>query len=233
MTDAEFIFGPMQQFQGWCLPAAAHVTAHLFRLLPGGSCAFEIGVYMGKYLSLLYHLTGRAVGVDTFQYSDQQAVLEQFQKTFEGAPGLTLVRSDSQVLTPADVEAMLGCRPMFISVDGDHTAKPVSKDMHLAESSLGDRGIVALDDFYNRQAIGVTDGFFRYVHEGGTLVPFAFVQNKLFLARPEDHDTYLDAALEFGERSTLPEAAAFRELKQTSGRHHVVQELCGREVVLI
>src|SRR5215210_1968752 len=96
----------------------------------------EIGVFAGKFLMLLHYL-GRqhgtiTVGVDIFTDSRPEPILRHAEALFGTAAGLSLHEIDSANLTAETALALLGHeRPRAISVDGDHTAAGVLRDLRL------------------------------------------------------------------------------------------------------
>jgi hypothetical protein len=104
----------------------------------------------------------------------------------------------------------------------------------LAQKLLHDGGIIAVDDFLNPRAIGVSEGTYRFFLESEpSLRPFAYCANKLYLAEPRYHDRYASAfwtlAKEFPE---LPMIQAFNRWLQM-GRNYVEQDLLGNKVLLV
>src|SRR5277367_6220785 len=108
--DLDFINGKLPTVEGWLLDPAAQLTCALARMqskanITGGF--FEIGVYAGKYLSLLYHLTESTgegvVGLDTFEWYPRSGVEQTFARVFGKPTRLQLVTSDSTKVSPADV----------------------------------------------------------------------------------------------------------------------------------
>ena len=191
---------------------------------------FEIGVFAGKYLSLLYHATeqtGEAVlGLDTFQWSPQAKVIENFDGAFGQHGRLRLWAADSTTIGVADVIQRLGGRPRFISIDGAHTAAAVQSDLNLSEQLLGEGGIVAIDDILNSRAIGVSEGAYRYFlsRNGQGLVPVAYCANKMFASRPGDlpaHRAAIDRWIK--DNGDLSVVNTYHEMAK-NGPHWVEQE---------
>jgi hypothetical protein len=105
----------------------------------------------------------------------------------------------------------------------------------VAEALLADRGIIALDDFLNSRAIGVSEGACRYFlqHSGGRLIPFAYCGNKLFMARQAAISFYRDATLHFlSNNPELPVSRAFSEFAR-QGDAWVEQELLGTKCLIL
>ena len=159
-TTKQFLAESVDTIPGWLTDTAALMTAHLAAAQTArgtrGS-VFEIGVYAGRYLALLYRLfpDARVTGVDLFRGISTKDVTAHFQRVFGDTERLDLVQQDSGKLDAAGVlDTLHQVRPRFISVDGDHGAKAVAHDLALAADLLGEGGIIAVDDYLNPMAIG-------------------------------------------------------------------------------
>ena len=241
-ADRTYIEEQMNSIEGWLIPEAAYLTAYLMNFqaseldVRGAVC--EIGVYQGKYLMLLHHLSRRddslVVGVDTFQ-QPSQIVLDHCERLFSSLDRLKLITADSRSLTVRDLrQALGGQKARFISVDGDHRAPGVTGDIELSEGLLEDSGIIAVDDFLNPRAIGVSEGTYRYFfeHPTTTLVPFVYSANKLFLCRRGCYEKYHASAFQFTQEVDLPHNRSFQELMKR-GSHWVDFDLLGAKVLVI
>jgi SAM-dependent methyltransferase len=239
--DKTFITGQLPSVEGWLIDDAAYLTSTLMRLQTKTGVTgsiFEIGVFAGKYLSLLYHLSAdkrdRVLGLDTFEWYPKAKVETKFATLFGKPARLTLQTGDSTKATPGDLLSILGSPARFISVDGAHTSAAVLHDLNLAERLLAPGGIVAIDDFLNPRAIGVSEGAYRYflTREGRGLIPFAFCANKLFAAAPADAARFSKQTFQFADKNpTLSMSAEFKRLL-SQGRHWVELELLGHPVLV-
>jgi hypothetical protein len=176
------------------------------------------------------------LGVDTFAWSSPEGVLSTFASVFGSTSSLQLIRADSRTLTREQVITALGGQePAFVSVDGDHGAPAVCRDLAFAKSILADGGVIAVDDFLNPRAIGVSEGTYRFfieTHEE-SLRPFAYCANKLFIAQTSYHDRYRSAIFAFVEE--MPALASTREFKRMAqlGRDYVEQPLLGSKTLIL
>lgn len=240
--DVDFVQTKFPEVEGWCIDHAAYLTLCLLscQARTGLSSSFlEIGVYKGKYLSVLFHEALRTsqlvVGIDTFQCSEQNEVLQTFTRLLGSTDGLRLVKANSRDYTPKSLLALLGGqRPSFVSVDGDHTAEAVLSDLNLVGRVLNKGGIVAIDDFLNPLAIGASEGVYRYffANRGLSLRPFVYAGNKLFVTDRKYHGTYRSAIMKFiSEMPELPMVQAFIHM-QTRGQSYVEQQLLGSPVLI-
>lgn len=242
-ADLDFIRGQFPQVEGWCVEEAAYLTCYLLNAqIAAGrdSAILEIGVFRGKYLSVLYQKalrsSQRVVGLDIFRWSSPSEVLQTFTRVFGSLEGLQLHTVDSHTLdAPALISLLGGTMASFISVDGDHTAAGVRADLKLASAVLAEGGIIAIDDFLTPRAIGVSEGTYRFFLESGarSLRPFAYAANKLFVANVEYHQLYRDSILSCAaETPDLPLIREF-ERQRKIGPEYVDQELLGSKVLIL
>jgi hypothetical protein len=240
--DKQYITDTLPTFEGWLLDDAAYFTSALVRWqreagVEGG--LFEIGVYAGKYLSLLYHLSQqtneRVLGLDTFQWYPREKVADHFKGVFGESDRLTLMVADSTKVTPGDIVGALGGKPSFISVDGAHTSQAVLNDLRISEEILTKGGIMAIDDILNPRAIGVSEGAYRYFlsREGSGLAPFAYCANKLYVAHRSEVDRFRGAAWQFITDNPGLEICVQSNKLLEKGRHWVEQPLFGYPVVIL
>ena len=198
--------------EGWMADEAADLTSRLFhwqRSVQAVTGVLELGVFKGRYLSLLASLaqgTGAPiVGVDAFtsrvgeqipgpdrEYA-RDAALATVRALAPGSAPPTLI-----VAYTADVEAgtLCGLSPggySFISVDAGHLAADVAADLALVGQLATERTVIAADDVFNPQTPGVMEGLCRYfaANPRTVLAPFAWAGNKLFLCHWETHATLL------------------------------------------
>lgn len=241
--DIAFLTGPFHAIEGWCIDEAAWLTTHLMRFQQAENLlapAFEIGVYKGKYLSVIQNCARGAgldvIGFDTYEWVSAAVVEEGLRAAFGSMDGITLIPGDSTKMTPAILSNHLGSRKAgFISVDGSHTPDAVFSDLVLCETVLEPRGIVSIDDFLNPMAIGVTEGTLRFWHKAETnLVPFCYCCNKLFAAPKEVAERYSQQVLAFCEENQhLPAAKNMIDNKTLRGLHWAKQEFLGQQVWIV
>ena len=235
--DIAFLAGPFQRIEGWCHDESAYLATHLLRAQQAAgrtAPSFEIGVYKGKFLSVLHNASRDTVAFDTYEWIPVASVKESLRGAGVSPDDIQFIAGDSTKMTPAILSEHLGGRKAgFISVDGAHTAPAVFSDMTLVETALEPWGIVAIDDFLNPMAIGVNEGATRYLHTGA-LVPIVYCSNKLFVSRHEFADLYAAEALRFFEENQqLPKCKAMLEHKTQPGTHWAQQEMFGRLVWIV
>lgn len=191
---------------GWLAPEAAYFSAGLLeyqarRGLTGNIA--EIGLYKGKYLSLMYRYARpdeKVVGVDCFVGSedleyDKAVVSGNVASACGESDKLRIATNYTSELGSEDMRVMAG-EVRYFSVDGGHTAEDVYHDLGLAIGVLKEGGVIAMDDVFNHSLPGVTEGLMRYMaeHPDAPVAPFAHCYNKLFLSTRASHAEYLAAA---------------------------------------
>lgn len=240
--DRAFLAGPFSQIEGWCYDEAAAITLHLqrFQLQHGWRAPnYEIGVFKGKYLSVLHRagtLAGqRTTGIDIFGVEPRFSVQDILRNAIGPQENLTLIEKNSSQYTASDLLADVGGPASWISVDGDHHAPGVFTDLGLAEATLQPWGVVAIDDFLNCNAMGVTEATFRYlVGEKTRLRPFCYCANKLLCALEDYVDLYHAQVPVFCEQNQdFPMNNTFVQRTKIAGARWHTQELLGRSIWLI
>lgn len=175
--------------EGWFFPIDAHLFAIVDEVQKREGITgnlFEIGVHHGK--TALF-LAGMAAAGETLGVCD---VFEQQElnrdRSGEGNREIFLRHMAAHGFGPrvfAKLSAELAvedttARCRFVHIDGGHRPEDVLNDLHVAERALLPEGVVAVDDVFNPNWPGVSEGFYRY---RGELVPIAIGGNKIVLAR--------------------------------------------------
>lgn len=240
MGNREFQSSVVDQIEGWLIRVTSLRTMDLLEYQETNGYLgpiLEIGVYHGKYFSVLARSTQRTgdrlLGIDTFQWKTEADVMSALAISPETAEAkIELLKSFSHECTPGDLIARMGGLARFISVDGSHDAPDVLLDLELSEQVVSSKGIIALDDFINPVAIGVNEGAHLFFARPRRIVPFAYVDNKLFLAHRSIAHAYREF-IELAINRDMAESASqtFRERNATS-RHLVEQRLWGHPVIM-
>jgi len=175
--------------EGWFFPIDAHLFAIVDEIQKREGITgnlFEIGVHHGKTALFLARMAaaGEALGVcDVFEQQElnrdrsgegNREIFERHLRT-HSAEARIFAKLSSE-LTGDDTTTR--CR--FVHIDGGHRPEDVLNDLHVAERALLPEGVVAVDDVFNPNWPGVSEGFYRYA---GELVPIAIGGNKVLLAR--------------------------------------------------
>ena len=156
--------------EGWLSPTTAAMLAHVLvrqvqQGVAGDVC--EIGVHHGKLFIVLANATvaGEAsVAVDVFDQQEKnidrsgrgdRAVFEGHVAAYAPGAALQVIQGSSLDLHTPE---FLAKRFRFVSIDGGHTAAAAENDLWLAQHTLVDGGIVALDDILSAHWTGVLTG---------------------------------------------------------------------------
>jgi hypothetical protein len=205
----------LNKVPGWLATEAAETTMHLMAFQEetfsstriAERCGIlELGVFKGKYLSLLAALSKATpvVGVDAFleRYGVPLAdewvgpvkseILQAIASLGTDTSRVTLVRGLTSTVSSADLTRLSPNLYRFISVDAGHDAEDLMVDMPLAESVLAPGGIIAVDDAFNSITPGVVEGVCRWMDSGGheRLAAFASGYNKFYFCKLADHKAY-------------------------------------------
>ncbi len=216
------------EISGWINPGAACLFAwvdHIQKQEGIVGNLFEIGVHHGKTSILLSYMTDSVreqLGVcdvfDTVEKNvtgsgcgDKEIFLDNF-KSYAGDPSFLriFVKPSAELLLDE-----IGTGYRFFHVDGGHSAEEVFGDLCLADSALLERGIVAVDDYFNENWPGVSEGVCRFMIERpNRLVPVAVGFNKVLFSKPSQQKWYLDQLLTHDWKTffrALDPDAGFRE----------------------
>jgi hypothetical protein len=179
--------------EGWFFPVDAYLFGFIDEVqrregLRGN--LFEIGVHHGKTAMFLARCRRDAelLGVcDVFEHQElnRDRSGEGSREIFlhnMGTHPVHVLAKESARLTPEDTTTE--CR--FVHIDGGHRAEDVVNDLLVAERALLPDGVVALDDAFNPNWPGVSEGFYRFVSsQPNRFAPLLIGGNKVLLARPD------------------------------------------------
>jgi hypothetical protein len=219
--------------EGWMFP----VDAHLFGLIDDvqkqkgvRGPLFEIGVHHGKSALLLARMRrdDEVLGVcDVFGRQD-------LNQDHSGEGSRELFLSNMNSLAPP-VGAHLRVFPLrsdeltaeqtssdcrFFHIDGGHLPEVLYSDLLVAERAIGRAGVIAVDDVFNPNWPGVSEGFFRFMTAAGTsLAPLFIGANKVLLTRAAAVAEYEDVFRASGLLSDIEAKVPFTfERKDWLGR---------------
>ncbi|HEX7153291.1 MAG TPA: class I SAM-dependent methyltransferase [Thermoanaerobaculia bacterium] len=206
--------------EGWFFPIDAYLFAFIDSIQQRERIAgdlFEIGVHHGKTAIFLGRLlrAGESLGVcDVFERQNLNAdhsgegSRELFLRNMQqhaGTDHLRVFPKLSSELTAEDTTTR--CR--FFHIDGGHRADDVVNDLTIAARALLPDGVVAVDDLFNPNWPGVSEGFYQFIHNG-VFVPLIIGGNKVFLTRPDAAPRYAryfpeahDPAFDFAPKQWL------------------------------
>lgn len=201
--------GGFRRVQGWLEPISAKIIASLCeqqREMGWSGSACEIGVHHGKLLILLHEGTSsneRTIAIDVFEdqhlntdgsgRGDKAQFLRNLRTWSDRPDFVDVVQSSSLDLNANDVLSRVG-QVRIASVDGGHTSQCAEHDLRLIEGAAHDYAVIIVDDVFNATWPDVVVGLSKYCADPITKFrPFAISPNKLYLARPEHHETYRTA----------------------------------------
>ena len=205
-SQREYIRRGRNRVAGWFFRLDAEIfgliTDHQNRNALDGSVV-EIGLHHGKsFIALCLALrTGqKAYGIDLFEQQalnvdhsgkgDCQVVQRNLQAAGVDRSAVVLDGRPSTSVRPADILGSVGAA-RFFSIDGGHQQEVVRSDLLLAEQTLAEHGIIALDDFLRPEWPDVSAGYFAWFERSSkNIVPFAIGLNKLYLCRRSYLDRY-------------------------------------------
>lgn len=179
--------------EGWFSKEHAIIWDYLLSFQKRAGVAggvMEIGIWGGKSATLLaMHATATEAAVFAdleIRNSARNAIEKEHPEGtffFEGR--------SSTISGPADIGNV---KPefRFIHIDGGHTGTEITHDLKLADSLLGERGIICVDDFFSPQYPQLTDAIFRYIGANPYSLSLIMVGlYKGFLVRPIAARDYL------------------------------------------
>lgn len=191
---------------GWLQRVDAEIIGSIleFQIQQGiaGGCV-EIGVHHGKsFIPLCMALRDDELALCVDIFDDQSKNLDtsgkgdfnSFQANlakFHIDPLKTRVfKGSSENVNPDYILQQVG--PVrFFSVDGGHWNSIVQNDLRLAEKTLAQGGVIALDDYCRAEWPDVTAGYSLWQENTGSdIIPFASGSNKLFLCRRDFASAY-------------------------------------------
>ena len=183
-----FISEAHSKIEGWFFPldqiAFFELLAAQDHIQAGGDIV-EVGVYHGKslvLLSLLKNSGENLLGFDLFD-ADHEEKTRSNLNAYGESEGVSLVRGYTSEIAQADLDAMLPRPLRFLHIDAGHEYHEVLEQLHLFSPYLADRGIIAMDDYQDREFPGIEAAVldFAELDRPRRFVPFLTGGNKLFL----------------------------------------------------
>ena len=180
--------------EGWFFPIDAYLFAAIDEIQKRDGISgnlFEIGVHHGKTAIFLARMLRDAEVLGVCDVFEQQELnrdrsgegsRELFEKNMRafGGPARVFAKSSAELTTN---DTTTNCR--FFHIDGGHRPEDVMADLETASRALNANGIVALDDLFNPNWPGVSEGFYRFIaNRPDVLAPILIGGNKVFFARP-------------------------------------------------
>jgi hypothetical protein len=199
----------MPSVQGYLPSLDAYLIAALLshqdeNNITGHLC--EIGVHHGRLflmLALARRAGERALAIDLFEDDSINANTRHAGRDralLVNAGRLRIELSEEETFKTSSLE--IGAADIlkrttgpirFFSIDGSHLYQPVENDLRLAERTLTAEGIIAVDDFFNKDWADVSFATYDFLRQTDTMVPFAITSTKLYLASPAAAEKYRTA----------------------------------------
>ena len=194
-----------KRVHGWLNPEVLHVTKYIDTIQKQNGIdghLGEIGIFHGKLfilLCLLLRDTEKIVAVDLF---DDDALnidnskekikniflrnMNQHVKTFSQ---MAVIQKDSLTLDSKYLQECTGGKIRLFSIDGGHDSNIAYHDLETVSGALADGGVIILDDYFNEDWPGVSEGTNRFIQKHGyeKIVPFLIGANKVFFTSSKEH----------------------------------------------
>lgn len=205
---AAYVRKGKNKIEGWLARSDAEIMyallGHQSNTGMSGSVV-EIGVHHGKSFILLalcnrgrdcYAIDvfgDQALNVDMSGKGDKAIFLANLTSSGIDQGNIVIDERLSFEVTAGDIVSKVG-KTRFFHIDGGHHLEAVRNDLELADQSLADFGIIAVDDVFRPEWPEVSIGTLQHAYrEPRSLVPFAIGFNKTYLCRPAYAGEYRSA----------------------------------------
>lgn len=184
----KFLTETHEQIEGWFFPLDQLVFYELMAVQDNlnidGDIA-EIGVYHGKslvLLSLLKSAAQRLLGFDLFD-EDHQPITEKNLLNFGLDTNVILRKGLTSDISADDLEALMPRALRFLHIDAGHEYHEVLEQLELFSPFVGDQGIIAMDDYQDREFPGIEAAVLDFANRDRPrrFVPFLAGGNKMFV----------------------------------------------------
>lgn len=179
-----------------------------------GSLA-EVGVYGGKSLGLLATFLKedeRLCGIDLFNIPGLlEKTKETLAKVTDDFARLQLVTANSMELQEAKLAEIMPGALRFLHVDGNHDYEFTLSDLRKFGARVSARGVIAVDDYYDRDFPGVCAATNDFIRESG-FTPFLASSLKLYLCRLDQVEFYVSQLLAMQPFQTNARVERFKDL---------------------
>lgn len=192
-TDVTRYLEETRGVEGWFFPVDAYLFGFVDEIQKQEGVKgnlFEIGVHHGKTALFLARcrVEGELLGAcDVFERQELnrdrsgEGSREIFLRNIAPHP-VRVFAKESALLTTEDTTE--SCR--FLHIDGGHRPEDVFNDLLVADRAILPAGVVAVDDVFNPNWPGVSEGFYRFASSRpATFVPILIGGNKVMLVRPD------------------------------------------------
>jgi hypothetical protein len=172
---------------------------------------FEIGVLNGKstFFASQFIKPGESVGL--IDINDISHVAQELRRRDINVNYYTGKSSAARCL---DVFTKSAGKIRFFHIDGDHSGFSTYSDLQLAADALCEKGIIALDDFFNRNYPQLVAAAYKFLAERIDYKLLLVGDNKAYIVRSEDYDYYysikmglFEYLIDYGQPTTLRKSA--------------------------
>ena len=176
------------EIDGWFFPLDQRAFFEIFSVqnqLRITGDVVEVGVHHGKslvLLSLLKNVTERLLGFDLF-HGDSQARTEANVDAYGDPTAISLIKGLTSDISRTDLDTLLPKQLRFLHIDAGHEYHEVLEQLLLFSPYLSDHGIIAMDDYQDREFPGIEAAVldFSEIDRPRRFVPFLASGNKLFM----------------------------------------------------
>lgn len=223
---SNFISGQHEKIEGWFFPLDQVAFLELFvaqnKLGVAGDIV-EVGVFAAKslvLLSLLKEDQDNLFGFDLFE-DDHEERARRNMDAFGETDALHLIKGWTSDISQNDLDALLQVPLRFLHIDAGHEYHEVLEQLQIFTPYLADRGIIAIDDYQDREFPGIEAAVldFSEVDRPRRFTPFLASGNKLFLCFAPMANTFQKLLLErsnFKDKSRLTRVRDFNILIMSS-----------------
>jgi len=193
------------QIEGWMSTACAQSICMLNKIqkkLGIKGDIFEIGVHHGKSAILLSFFIGSENALlrlnDIFENQDlnisksgtgnEDIFLKNLSRFHPGFSNYRIYKKTSNKLTNEDT----GSNVRIFHIDGGHTAKETETDLYIAATAINSDGVIIIDDYFNQDFPGVSEGVNRFLLANDELKPFMLCFNKMLICRKDAWEMYVN-----------------------------------------
>lgn len=243
----KYVASGRQRIPGWLARIDAEIIKTILDYQSDSNlkgAVAEIGVHYGKcFVELCLGLNQgeKAYAIDIFEDQhlnkdasgggSREILLNNIASFGIDAGNVILDARSSADVKPSEIRSAVG-DVRFFSVDGGHWLELVDNDLTLAEETLAEFGVIALDDFHRPEWPDVSAGYFSwYGKRAKPFVPIAIGFNKLYIAH-QDWAVRYRAALESNDflGSFASKRSVFQGQDLLVYQRYLVQELPLRNV---
>lgn len=154
---------------------------------------FEIGVFKGRSAALLSAASASDATLHLVDPYKDDGLDELLAEVAAGSAVKYWQRSSEDPEVVAELERLENT-VRFFHIDGRHNAAFVRRELQLASWTIGEKGLICVDDFFSDRYPEVTLGAFDFLRENQAAFALVFCAfNKCYVCRRADHEFFLNA----------------------------------------